>query len=442
MIKTQDIVNLLSDNLFYKFSDNLSLMADKFAAEFNEASKNSCKRNLLIEMSYNDIKSFGKAREILMVELGGTNLNLSKIRVVAEDKVEVLATRGSDFYKEKVYTPEVLYTDIMLELNQFVSGDEKAKISGIVFVFSFPTDQFVREDGYVDGICRYFGKTRQSEGIIGSVVGIGLQNVLRANGYVNVNVSVTNDTPIYALAGKGESIVKGANGDGGGDVGMCLIVGTGMNIAAIYDDNIGDEGNFVKGMKIVNTESGDFKSVEMSEFDKAFDETQTGDSKGRYLTEKMVAGAWMHQIFKIILSAAQEKGIASKGLAEKFCAKEIGAVQIEAAIADQSLPTEDREIIETIWLELNKRGGSYCAALLAGIGGEIYKILGKELLNVKVCETGSMIRKGPKYKETLLLKLDELLAKRGLKGKLKFNFASPEEQASLGAAVFDSLFQK
>lgn len=421
-------------NNFYAHHLKTPSIAKNLLSQYVEVAKPSNKRNLRLDKYWSEIYSFGRPREIIAIDLGGTNLNLFKIQVKGEKEIIVADHASSAFYEEKTYTPDLLFSDLREEIDKFIpSSKERGNLRSIVFIFSYPIEQLVREDGYVDAVCTYFGKTRKSKGIVGLQVGIMFQSYLRENGYPNVSVSVTNDTPIYSLAAKGHEIMYNTSFDAA----MNVIVGTGMNISAAYDerDLKGSE-----GLRIINTECGDFKGVQLSTFDTIFNEKN--DTPGRYLTEKMISGAWQHQMFKIILEEVIKNGIAPKETVENMKYQDLQAEQIEQLLKSDRLSKEQSRIIGFIWKEINKRGASVCAIILAAIMSELYRTTKKEHLSIIVMETGSVLSKGLGFREALLDMLDIEIGRHGLGEKISYNFYNHKDQSALGAAIFDAFFTK
>lgn len=419
-------------NNFYAYRLHNKEIAAKLQNEYVDASSPSNKRNLCFEKSWSQIHSFGQPREIIAIDLGGTNLNIFQVKVQGETEVKIVDKHSTSFYEDKVYTPEVLFTDLQHEIDIFVtSSKERENLKSIVFIFSFPIEQVTREDGYIDAVCTFFGKTRKSEGIVGLQVGSAFQKHLRENGYSNVSVSVTNDTPIYSLAAKGHEIMSKE----AFDASMNIIVGTGMNISAAFDDNTAKN---CKGLRVINTECGDFKGVELSTFDETF--KKHNDTPERYLTEKMMSGAWLSKVFKVMIEDLVQSKIVPSEIFSDINQGDIQAEELESIIAKKSLPAEKHEIISFIWKELNKRGGALGAMILAGMIEELIKTLEKDHIRLFIMETGSVLSKGYGFRESLIDTLDSEIGRRGMSEKVSYTFMNHPDQSALGAVIFDTFF--
>lgn len=426
------IRNRLKDQGFYQYRSLRNSISKSFQKEFQNAADPSNKRNLRLTKSWHDIHSFGKEREIISIDLGGTNLNMFKVLVQGEKKIEITGKHATPFYKDKVYTPEILFSDLREELDAFVpSNTERTALKSIVFIFSFPIEQLVREDGYVDAVCTFFGKTRKSDGIVGLQVGKAFQEYLRANGYPNVSVSVTNDTPIYSLAAKGYEITSGERFDAS----MNIIVGTGMNMSTAFDQP-DSEGTI--GLRVINTESGDFKSVPLSAYDEKL--KPLDHNPERYLTEKMMSGAWLSKVFGFIIDDLIEQNIISQ---KDLCGIDhhnVHAKDLELLIADNKIDAKQKQVISFVWKEINKRGGAIGAILLASILSELVEIHQKPKLKVLIMETGSVLSKGFGFRESLIDSFNNELGRLELADKTDFTFLSHPDQSAMGAVIFDTFF--
>ncbi|MCA9374062.1 MAG: hypothetical protein R3B71_04640 [Candidatus Gracilibacteria bacterium] len=437
-MKYQTITDIIRQhflkNNFYAYRLHQPQIAEKLLKEYQEVSSPSNKRNLCLDKFWSEIHSFGESREIIAIDLGGTNLNIFKVQVKNEKEIEVTGKHSTPFYEDKIYTPEALFTDLQKEIDKFVtSSKERANLKSIVFIFSFPIEQLTREDGYVDAICTFFGKTRKSEGIVGLQVGQAFQNHLRENGYTNVSVSVTNDTPIYSLAAKGHEIMSGESFDAS----MNIIVGTGMNVSAAYDEKNMEE---CKGLRVINTECGDFKGVELSTFDEKFKELN--DTPDRYLTEKMMSGAWLSQVFGVIINDLLENKIITKEDLHNIDHMSVQAKELEDFIADPNTPQEKKTVVEFVWREINKRGGATGAMVLAGMMSELTKILEKDKINLIIMETGSVLSKGYRFREAMIDTIDSEVGRRGLSEKVEYTFLDHPHQSAIGAVIFDTFFSQ
>jgi hexokinase len=415
-------------NGFYSYLLESHQINNRIIEQYDKVASNDNKRNLHLKKFWKDIKSYGKNRRVIALDLGGTNLNIYDIEVKTPQTAEVIKTITTDFYEEKIYTPEILFEDLRKQLDLFIlSSSERDELQDIVFIFSYPIEQIEREDGYIDAIVAFLNKTRKHERIIGMQIGIEFQEYLRKNGYPHVKICVTNDAPIYCLAAKTYEIENKESFDAA----MNIIVGTGTNISTAYDE----EGS---GLTVINTEFGDFNIASLSKFDKIFDEQC--EMPARYLNEKMISGAWMRHIYKIIIKDLIDQKIIPTDLLKENQLN-LKASQIESIIAGQTDATKEQiTIIEFVWRELNKRGGTICGITIAHILEQLRLNLNKEVISVIVMETGSVISKGYRFREHMIDAIDSTLGKIGSMNKINYKIASINNQAAHGAIIFQAFF--
>lgn len=417
---------------FYTYHLRLTELSENFSREYQQACAPASKRNLRSSKTWSQMDSFGEQRRLVVIDLGGTNLNLFEVEVTGDKQAEVLRTGSVDFYKNKIYTLKELFSDLKKQLDLFIlASEDRVRLKNIVFLFSYPIDQVVREDGYVDAVCTYFGKMRRSKGIIGAQIGEPFEKYLRENGYPNARISVTNDTPIYGLAAKAYEILESKRYDAA----LNIIVGTGTNIAALFDD-VQEHGK--KGLRIVNTEFGDFKSVMLSRFDEIFD--KFCDSPGRYLTEKMISGTWQHQMFKVIVTDLVDQRLLNPASIKNIDMHNLDSEMVEKLLYSHDFHPEQKEALAFTWREINKRGGSLCGIMLADIMVDIHKKLGLPKTKIVVTETGSVLKRNIRFRESLFDSLDRELGRQGFGEKLEYQFINLDDRAALGAVVFDTYF--
>lgn len=431
----------LRANNFYAYELLRPQISANLMKEYEVVADIKNKRNLLFDTPWENITSFGSPRKLVVIDLGGTNLSLFDAAVTAKGDVEVFRTMSLGFYEDtKIYTPESLFTDLKKQLDTFLlASDDRAALKSLVFIFSFPLEQLKREDGYIDAVCTYFGKMRESEGIIGLQVGKEFQEYLRHNGYPSVSVSVTNDTPIYCLAAKAYQLIKHEEFDAG----MNIIVGTGSNISGAFDWV--EQGEVkglrpprqARGLRLVNTEFGDFKGVIPSRFDDLFNKiSQTPD---RYLTEKMLSGAWLHQILKVIMSDLLEQGIIDADIFSSLPKENLNGETVEKILKDGKIDEDQKMALGFVWREINKRGGAICGIMLAVMMKSMSDELGKKM-RFLITETGSVLHKGVGFRESLIDTLDSELGRLEMSEKISYKMESLQHQSAYGAAIFDAFF--
>lgn len=133
----------------------------------------------------------------------------------------------------------------------------------------------VTNGALLDGILAYATKEHTFTGLVGEQLGTTITKYMLATKGQKVKVAVANDTICLLLSGlvnrKYSEIAAG-------------IVGTGMNFAIFLDENT-----------MVNLEAANFDKFERSQAAKAVDAVSV--KPGTSLSEKEVAGAYLHSVF-------------------------------------------------------------------------------------------------------------------------------------------------
>ena len=422
---------LKSKNFYTHLEQTPKLISD-FSKEYNDTSTLENKRNIFIPKKWDTVKSFGEPRKILILELGGSYLKLFDVEVLHDEKITIHKHQSVQFYQDKLYTPEIIFSDMKTQLDAFFPESERSKIAHCVFIFTFPIEQFTREDGYVDAVCTYFGKGHRSEGMIGTVMGESLQSYLQKNGYPAMKVCVTNDTPASLLALKSHEIHTSEYFHSA----INIIVGTGFNIATTINTTNNNQSGFI----IVNTECGNFKSVILSKFDEIFNEQV--DSKNEYLTEKMVSGVWQPHIFKIIVTEMIRDQILPPESIINFNFDNMDAGEIEKFLENPPKNLEHVDSFRFIWGEIISRAATICAILLVSfINENLKKEQVTNNITIGIVEVGSVIEKAKGFKKTLLDTIDNLLGQLQLTEKVQYKFINQKHTVSNGCAIFDTLLQ-
>lgn len=421
---TDRIRAYLRKNGFYAYRLKTAEISENYRKEYRTVADPANKRNLALQKNWEDIDSFGSPRHIIVVDLGGTNLNLFDVQVQDSKNIKVMKSASDSFYENKIYTPDILFGDLKSKLDQFIlASEERASLENLVFIFSYPIEQLIREDGYIDAVCMRFIKEHKSQGLVGLQVGKEFQKFLRERGYPKVNISVTNDTPIHSFAAKGYEILHNAPFD----TAMNIIVGTGCNVSSAYTDQQ------EKGLRVINTEFGDFHGAPLSTFDEEYE--KKSNNAGVHLNEKMISGAYQHEIFKIITQGLIKEKILPENILDGWDLSSMDSGAIEKQLKK---PTEEHKPLSFIWREINKRGGALCGIFLATVMSELFLHLKKKKMSIIIMETGSVIRKNEAFRDSLMDMMDLELGRMKHKDNIRYSFEHLEHQAAYGSVIFDT----
>lgn len=438
MATTDMLRDFLKENGFYSYLLEKKAVSKKFMRQYAQVSSPSNKRNLFLNANWKSINSFGPARRIAAIDLGGTNLSLFDIEVgkkgaggkgVASDQasgIKIHKTRSCSFYRNITYTPDILFTDIKKELDGLIASSvARQNLKNLVFIFSYPIEQTGGKDGRIDAVCTKMVKEHREKGIVGLKIGSALHDYLRAHGYPAVRVSVTNDTPIHTFAAKAWEILHHDKYDAV----INLIVGTGCNVGAAYDEK--------KRLHVINTEFGGFTGAPLSAFDKEYDKKST--NKNSYLNEKMISGAYQHEIFKIIVRGLLKNKIIGEDVMKGLEIDSLDSGGIEKLLNAQLAADEKYEPLRFVWREISKRGGTLCGIFLAGLMAELRKKNNKKKTRVAVMQTGSVLTRPGVFRDALMDTIDGELGGKGAAGGVDFAFRELPHQAAYGAVIFDLL---
>lgn len=424
MTTLNSIRNFLQSGNFFDYISDTPKIGEKYLREYEKVSAPSNKRNLIINKSWDSVASFGSKRQIITVDLGGTNLNIFDITVTGAKKIKINKSHSCGFYKNKVYTPEILFEDLRKELDTIViSPTERKSLKNIVFIFSYPIEQVITEDGCIDAVCTKIVKEHKTKGIVGSQIGTGFRDHLRKKGYPAVSVSVTNDTPINLFSAKAYEILHNEKHDSI----INLIVGTGCNVATAHKED--------KRLRVINTEFGDFLGADLSVFDKEYDKKST--NKNSYLNEKMISGAYQHELFKIIINGLIKEKLINRELIKGLELPMLDSGGVEKMLNVKLAGKAKYEPLRYVWREIGRRGGTLCGIFMAVLMVELHKQSKKQKTKALVMQTGSVVSKPGQFRDTLFDTIDKELKRLGYANKISWSFNELPHQAAYGAVIFD-----
>ena len=256
--------------------------SEEFVVKIREHVKNAENGEYNLEYKKKNPKALGK--KLLAMELGGTNLRLSLVDF--QDKIEILKSKQVKFFENRVYTPEILFSNLWEHIKEFLDGKI---VDDIAFVFSYPQKNEYA-DGKLNTTVLNLAKEIKHENIANMNITGDFKEFLREK-IGDVDLVVINDATAGVLCLKyledfeNENISKKIN----------LIVGTGYNIAYINEDE--------NSVKIVNCEAGAFPSVKKTIFDLEVDKKVIG----KHFFERMVAGKYIPMLFKEIVKELRNK---------------------------------------------------------------------------------------------------------------------------------------
>ncbi len=421
----------LSAKDFYKYRESESV-SKNFLKELHSVSSHNNKRNIPLKDSWEQINSLGEKRTVLVVELGGSYLHLIKAEILSNQRIRIINSVSIDFYdKTKIYTPEILFTDIYYHLNQFINFEEKEQIKDCVFIFTFPIEQFRRKDGCIDAVAIKINKHIQHDGIIGMHVGEEMEKYGRKNGFNKIKVSVTNDTIPTLLASKYFEITTPQKFDAS----LIIIVGTGTNIAFGYDETTKNGPKYY----MINTEFAYFNAFPMSAFDKTFE--KDNPAKGESMAEKKISGLWQPFLFKTIVEELISAKVLPIEYAEIINNLKMSGREVEHLLKNKKLPPTIHDVLDFIWLEQTRRAAFITGLAIANCMRYVLQKCGKNKIEFGMVEVGSVIKNARIFNKHMHKSIDSELTRLDCRDKISYTVINTDHTSTKGAVVFNSIIR-
>ncbi len=426
---TKEIQDYLEKNGFYSYLD-FEQVARNYSEDLKMAISPANKKSICLPKKWSDIKGFGPPRRLLILELQGESLTLYDTEVIHEGKAEVMHDQKVNFYRNEAISPQQLHQDIKKQLDAFVPDEEKSEITDTIFVFAYALEQFIRDDGCVDGVGEDLSKMSQFKSFADNKIGLGLQNYLRENGYPKIRISLINDTIASLLYIKAHEIVHGTQFDAA----INILVDEGTNLSLRYDSPIDGK------CYLINTEFGDFHGPKMSKFDlKLEQEFNVGRD---YHNEKMISGHWQHFLMKTIMHDMTQQQMIPSDIFGKLNIQEMGSSELERTINTSILDPEYHEALNFIWKEIVRRGSSLCGMALARIVNKIYQHHDMEEMNIALNEIGAVLDRTAGFRGNMYKTLNNELLDLDIREHVVIHPLSPRFHFVEGAVLFDAIFNR
>lgn len=240
---------------------------------------------------------------VVVLDAGGTNLRAAVVKINAAGQAEIGAFSKSLMPGTQGELDAEAFFGAFADFLLPIIGASEA----IGFCFSYPAE--AQPDG--DARLIRWSKQIQVPSVVGKLIGSGLLRHLAQRGYQR-RVVILNDTVATLLAGKSAGVAK----DYSAYVGF--ILGTGTNTAYVERNaRITKRTDLDPAdSMVINVESGAFRRVTQSLFDKVMD-AATNDC-GHYTFEKMISGAYLGWLGFTVLGEASKAGFFSPAAAAKL----------------------------------------------------------------------------------------------------------------------------
>lgn len=358
----------------------------------------------------------------IAIDFGGSNVRIMAVELQGEGRFEIAAVRkalltdaaGKNLISADA-TADQMFDFIAEELGRLDLADGPWFLG---HTFSFPCQQ----SGVNRAKLIHWTKEIQTAGVEGRDVTTLLTEALERKGINNIlPVAVLNDTVGTLLAG--------AYSDPEARIGS--ICGTGHNNCYLEPNYRG------AGAMILNMESGGFSGIHGNQYDMQLD--AASEKPGSQLMEKMVAGRYLGELFRIVISGLREKGLIGSPLAECFAQPyQISTADLTAFLAERTIAAtfmkpggrhaeEDEGVMRLVAELIVKRSAALVASSFLGILGHIDP-QGKSAPTIAI--DGSLYEKIPGYTERVGSLLHELL---GVKQKVKLQLS--KDGSGIGAAI-------
>lgn len=365
---------------------------------------------------------------VIVLDAGGTNLRVAVVTINAAGKPEIGAFHKSSMPGTR---SEIGVDDFFEAFADFLLPVVEQSDT-IGFCFSYPAE--ILPD--CDARLIRWSKQIQARSVEGQLIGSGLKKHLAKRGY-NHRIVILNDTVATLLAGKSVGVTKNYAAYVG------FILGTGTNTAYVAGHaQITKCPNLTPaGSMAINVESGAFRRVEQTVFDRLMD-AETIDP-GYYTFEKMISGAYLGTLGLTILHEAVKadlfspaaaaaitglKSLSSKDL-DDFCG---GAATPETPFMSTAFSETDHATVIHLCLPIYQRAAILTAINLAsailrtGAGHDparpvCVNVDGSTYYRTRTADFPKLVQR----------ELQELLAPRGI----AYELIQVDDSPVIGAAV-------
>ncbi|KAF2763851.1 hexokinase [Teratosphaeria nubilosa] len=381
----------------------------------------------------------------IAVDLGGTNLRVCWITLHGRGQdVEIEQTKYKLPQELRTDTAEHLWDTIAEKLQDFIEKHRLHKDGDyplpLGFTFSYPTLQ-----DYVDqGKLKTWTKGWDVKGVEGEDVSAQFRTAISKRKLPVKLVALINDTvgAMIASAYNDKETIIGA------------IFGTGCNAA--YMDHVGTIPKLKTSLPketpmAINCEYGAFDNARrvlpLTKYDLTIDEQSP--RPGEQTFEKMSAGLYLGEIFRLIIIDLHDRGLIFKGqnvsklrdsyaLDTEFLSslEDDPLKQTRTRFEDQlnvSITYEELQLMHRLAEIVALRGARLCTAGIAAI------CLKKGIASGHVAADGSVANKHPKFKARWAQALSEVLDWPSDRKEDPIIITSAEDGSGVGAAVIAAM---
>lgn len=452
------------DTQFWVSGEKLKAIVRRFGEELDDGlSKND--QNIPMNLAWTGLPTGNEKGIILTIDLGGTNLRVCKVTLHGDREG---AKEKSDLDQEQYKMPQNLKTGeaeglwnfIAEKLDDFVKSrnlDQEystEKPMPLGFTFSYPA----RQERIDHAVLQTWTKGFDIKGVEGEDAAQHLCEKMRSKGLPFELICVINDTvgAMVASAYNDPATIIGA------------IFGTGCNAAYMASlSNIkklkksdertkGTQNGRSDGKMAINCEYGAFDNerrvLPVTKYDKQID--KESPRPGEQAFEKLSAGLYLGEIFRLILVDLADRGLIFKNqdTRQLYESYSIDTGFLSAIEEDESpkfsatrdlftsklgfAPTDvEIELSRRLAEVIAVRGARLCACGIAAICAK------EGIEKGNVAADGSVANKHPKFKRRWAKALGEILdwKEEWLEGEGPIKITSAEDGSGIGCAIIAAM---
>ncbi|MHA2099348.1 MAG: hypothetical protein ACW99A_11715 [Candidatus Kariarchaeaceae archaeon] len=335
------------------------------------------KHNLVLERGIFDKKS--KYLPLPIVEIGGTNLNVSIVNLGSKDLI--LEYDSSYVFEENKLTIKYLFDKIYGILQSIVEDEYYTKfaqirsileIKQIGIVLAFPISYKYYDDGKFGSILTSHSKEIDVSEVINKDLTLELKNHWKAKLGTDIDIIIVNDAIASVLCLKYLNTLNGNNYN----ILINVIVGTGFNVAF--------EAKTKSTIRFINSESGFLPILNLkglTEFDKYVN--QQSMLSANYV-EQMISGKYIPILLNHIL------GMITNEIPQFASLEEY----IEFIEIDHNIPKSNAtKAVERLTECILERGSEIVSEALLGVINVLKKDRNIETPKVRFLFEGSVLNK-------------------------------------------------
>jgi hexokinase len=435
------------ERAFWVSKEKLKTISQRFQEELEEGLAEDGQN---ISMNVTWVQGWPTGNEkgsFLTIDLGGTNIRICLVTLSGrQHKVDMKQHQYELHDDVKTGDADRLWSFVADCLEEFIDGQslksEGGKQFSLAFTFSYPAIQ----ERLDHGVLQTWTKGFEIDGVEGHDVADQLTKALSNRELPVRLIALVNDTTgaMIASSYKDDATVIGA------------IFGTGCNAAYMEtQDSIPKVKGLADGaLMAINCEYGAFDNshqvLPRTKYDKIIDEESP--KPGEQTFEKMSAGLYLGEIFRLVMVDMQEQGVifADQKIQKLREAYLLDTGFLSATENDESdelsdttelfervlgvTPTnQELQFLQSLAKLIAIRGARLCACGVAAICKK------KSIKEGHVAADGSVANKHPRFRQRWAQALGEILEWDGNRRGDPITLTAAEDGSGVGAAIIAAM---